>query len=250
MRGTVSFPLALLAFAGACSSGDPVTADPRPDIVARELGNGPAGVYVLRSIAGRTLPAVIVSHESYNAVMLADTIFLHADGTGGFSSVQRVTEDPAQGERTDRDQNVFTYALSGSRLTAEFRCPDLGACLAAPHYVGTVSANALRLEMALNYRVPLEFAKVAGPSDVAEVRISPSPRVVITEGGTGQLSAAAFDANGGVLAGKKFAWAALSPSVATVDQRGALRAVVEGDAAVVAFVEGRADTVVVRVDRR
>jgi len=41
-----------------------------------------AGIYVLRSVAGKALPVVIASHDSYHAVMLSDTIFLHADGSG------------------------------------------------------------------------------------------------------------------------------------------------------------------------
>jgi len=248
MRRSVLPAIAVVAIASACHSNDALTGNPNPDVALRELGNGPAGVYVLRSIAGQSLPAVIVSHESYHALMVADTIFLHADGTGGASQVKRVTEDPKDGERIRSEQIAYMYKLAGDRLTVEIPCGPLASCLAPPHYAGTLSSNGLDLDLAINYRVPLHYEKVAGPTNVAEVRISPSTNVAIRAGQTVQLSAAAFDAQGRAL-DRKVAWMSLSPSVASMSAPGKFFGVTEGDAAVAAFVDGRSDTVVVRVNR-
>ena len=101
MRTIATLTLVLLATAAGCKPTDEVTASGNRDVVG-ELGTGAPGVYVLRSIAGQPLPAVVTSHESYHAVMVADTIFLHADGWGGDAAVKRVTEEPAAGERRAR----------------------------------------------------------------------------------------------------------------------------------------------------
>ena len=248
MHGRVFFSLALLMAAG-CQSGDPITADTNRDAAVQELGDGAPGIYVLRSIAGVPVPAVLVSHESYHAVMTADTIFLHADGTGATSSTKRVTEEVPAGERTAREQTGFTYKLTGSRLTAEIPCPPLASCLAPPHYTGTIGSAALELDFALNYRVPMRYAKVAGPSDVAGVRITPSTNLSVVGSATLQLSATAVDAQGRSLSGRAPSWSALAPSVATVTSEGVVQGVAEGTALVSAFIGGRADTVTVRVER-
>jgi hypothetical protein len=247
MRRSLSYAFAFVAAAGACQSNDSVTGSANPDILSKGLGDGPAGVYVLRSVAGQALPAVIVSHEYYHALMVADTIFLNEGGTGGSSEVKRVTEDPRDGEHTRTEQVTYTYKVTGNHLTVEMGCPDFGSCLAAPHYAGTLASDALDLSLALNYRVPLHYEKVAGPTNVAEVRISPST-VTIRAGETLQLSAVALDAQGRDL-GRRIAWTALSPSVVSMPATGKIYGVTEGNGAVAVFVDGRADTVLVRVNK-
>jgi hypothetical protein len=241
------FSLALILVAVGCRPGGPAATEANRDVAGRELGDGPAGIYVLRSVAGTPLPAVVVSHESYRAVMTSDTMFLHADGTGGIASVKRVTEDEPAGERTMREQASFTYALSGDRLTAEIPCGPLMSCLMPPHYAGALSADALELDLALNYRVPLRYAKVAGPSDVADVRITPTGDVSVAPGATLQLTVAAVDAEGRTIAGRTASWSSFLPSVATVSATGAVRGVAPGAAVISAFIDGRADSVVVTV---
>jgi len=247
MRAPVSFALALLVVAGGCRSGDAVTADANRDVATHEFGEGAAGVYVLRSIAGKSLPAVVVSHQSYHAVMTSDTIFLHADGTGASASTKQVTEDAP--ERTMREQTAFTYDIAGTRLTAEIPCLGIMLCMAPPHYTGTLSADALELDLALNYRVPLRYAKVSGPGDVADVRITPSAGINIARSGTLQLVAVAVDAQSRTLPGRTASWSSLLPSVATVSDAGLVRGVAEGGVAIAAFIDGRSDTVTVRVER-
>lgn len=249
MRPAVSVSLALLVAASACQPHDALTADADRDAAARKLGESPAGTYVLRSVAGTALPAVLVSHETHHVVVTSDTIFLHADGIGASTSTRQVTEVEPAGERTERELVTFTYTITGGRLTAEIPCFGLATCLALPHYAGTVSADAIELDLALNYRVPLQYAKVAGPSDVAEVRITPSADLSVRIGGTLPLAAAAIDAQSRPLAGRTASWTSLVPSVATVTDDGVVRSVTEGSALIMAFIGGRADTVAVRVDR-
>ena len=247
MRGVVSLSL-ILVVASGCQSGETVTGDASRDVATGALGDGPAGVYVLRTVAGQALPTVLVSHEFYHALMVSDTIFLHDDGTGGSSEVKRVTEDPKDGEHLRTEQIAYTYKVANNRLTVEIPCPPLASCLVPPHYAGTLSADALDLDLALNYRVPLHFAKVAGPTNVAEVRISPSSNVAIRAGQTVQFSATVLDAQGRTL-DRKVAWTALSPSVGSMRAPSTLYGVTEGDAAISAFVDGRTDTVFVRVNK-
>jgi hypothetical protein len=248
MQTIRAFALALVV-AVACKQQDPVATPVTSDIQG-ELGSGPAGVYVLRTIAGHSLPAVVASHESYHAVMLADTIFLHADGSGGRAAVMRVTEDPAVGERQVREGGTFTYEVSGDHLTVEYPCNDvivLAACAAPPHFEGSLTTDGLDLDKTVfSYRMPLRYAKVAGPSPVAAVRITPTDNVVVDVGGTLRLTASALDASGQPVAGRTASWRAFPSSHATVDG-GTVRGIRRGIAFVTASIDGREATVRVEV---
>ena len=80
MRRPVLLAIVLVT-ANGCQPTDQVTANAGTQFLD-PLVSDVAGIYVLRSVAGKALPAVIASHDSYHAVMLSDTIFLHADGSG------------------------------------------------------------------------------------------------------------------------------------------------------------------------
>jgi hypothetical protein len=250
MRTFAPLSLILLAAAAAgCKPTDQVTATVNRDITG-ELGTGAAGIYVLRSIAGQPLPAVIASHESYHAVMLADTIFLHADGWGGDAALKRVTEDPAAGERLVRDDGAFQYELSGTRLTGEYPCNDvivLAACAAPPHLTGTLRPDGLDLDSRIASRAPLRYEKVSGPSNVAAIRISPSEDLVVGVGSTLQLSAVAIDAQARVLPSRTASWHAFPTAHATINDAGTIRGLARGVAYVIAMIDGRPDTVRVTV---
>lgn len=247
MRRTWMLSLTLLAVAG-CQPINDVTDTGNRDVADR-FGSDAAGIYVLRTVQGNSLPAVVASHASYHAVMLADTIYLHADGWGGDAAVKRVTEDPAAGERVVRDDGAFTYEISGGRLTGEFPCNDvivLAACAAPPHLAGTLSANGLELDVALSYRLPLRYVKVGGPSDVAAIRIGPADDLSLAVGATLQLVATPLDAQGRSLSARSASWRSIPSSHATVSG-GTVRGVARGTAYVIAFIDGRTDTVRVQV---
>jgi hypothetical protein len=81
---------------------------------------------------------------------------------------------------------------------------------------------------------------VVSPAPVASVRISPDS-ARIERGGTVDLSAAAFDAQGNVLTGRPVSWSSDNPSVATVSATGLVTGVGAGVTEVYATSEGRVD---------
>jgi uncharacterized protein YjdB len=90
------------------------------------------------------------------------------------------------------------------------------------------------------------------------VQTSDSPsRVIITPseitlgfiGATGQLNAAVTLSDGTAAAGFSVSWTSVAPGVATVDANGAVTAVSEGTATVIATVLNLADTATVQVTR-
>ena len=246
MRTTVLLALVLVT-ANACAPTDQVTANGEKQLLG-PIGGEAAGVYVLRSVAGKALPAVIASHESYHAVMLSDTIFLHADGAGGESAVKRETEGSSAASVV-RETSAFSYTLSGSRLTGEITCNDvvLFACSAPPHYSGTVTGDGLELDVALNYRGSLRYVKVAGPTNVASVSLTPEGDLTVASGATLQLTATARDAEGRVINGRTAHWSGIYRGVVTLSETGLVRGVAPGGSLIVAFIDGRADTVRVNV---
>jgi hypothetical protein len=237
----------VIAATGACAPTDQVTANGEKQFLG-PIGSEAAGIYALRSVGGKALPAVVASHESYHAVMLSDTIFLHADGTGGESAVKRVTEG-SSAETVVRETSAFSYAVSGSRLTGEVACNDvvIAACSAPPHYTGTVTTDGLLLDLSLNARAPLQYAKVAGPSNVASVRITPDEELTVAVGGTLQLTATARDAEFRAISGRTALWTGIMRGVATLSETGLVRGVAPGGSMIIAFIDGRADTVRVNV---
>ena len=75
MGRSVSLFILLGVAVGCASNGDPLTPD------GGLAGTG--AVYVLRSVAGATLPAVWISNESVTVTVRADTIRLFSGGRGG-----------------------------------------------------------------------------------------------------------------------------------------------------------------------
>jgi len=81
---------------------------------------------------------------------------------------------------------------------------------------------------------------------VANVMLLPN-RVDATVGGTYQLSASAFDANGTALTDRAISWATSNPGVATVNGSGLVTAVAVGTATITAGSEGKSSTATVAV---
>jgi hypothetical protein len=63
-RSIATYTLALLTLASGCHASDELTGEGNRN-VTEQFGNGPAGVYVPRSVANEPLRAVVVSDESY-----------------------------------------------------------------------------------------------------------------------------------------------------------------------------------------
>lgn len=120
----------LLAAAG-CSS-----AEPRPT----------SGEFVLQTVNGEPLPAIVLQGEFATVTMLADTILLFEDGTGLRIQRRHVDDDivevPDPGPLR-RDVMEFTYRYVDNRFELEYPCPGLALCVAPPHFVGEFSGAGL-----------------------------------------------------------------------------------------------------------
>lgn len=140
---------------GSCQGG---STTPQGDL--GESG-GPAGLYVLRSLAG--IPPPVVGNQAANLVVIGDTIRLRAGGTGIETGMElAIDATMPQGEIKRAYEREFSYRLSGDRIEVEFPCPRdaLMLCAAPPHYVGSLTAEGLEFGYALYYRTPLVFQRV------------------------------------------------------------------------------------------
>jgi hypothetical protein len=127
-----------------------------------ELRTGSA--YVLRSVAGTPPPAPLVEREDLTVVVLADTLWLHADGTGVQGIVvERVTDHTsgAAGE-TFAEERPFTWAVTDGRVEIALECRDviLRQCIAPPHYTGPITPGGLTLRSLLHDPNPLRYERI------------------------------------------------------------------------------------------
>ena len=244
--------LALLAFTAAVAACSPNSDVTTPNADATRFGDGVAGAYALQSVSGKSLPADVLTNDFVRVSAVADTLFLFENGTGANVSVERVTDAEHPQGVVYRWESSFKYTLEGDRLSVEYYCNDvlvLASCAAPPHLRGTVDGAALTADFALGRRVPQLFTKVAGPSAVASVEISPLGQITLGVGETLQLAATVRDASGNTVGGKNPTWRTIIAGAATVSNAGSVRAVAKGITLVTAFVDGRADTVTVHVER-
>jgi hypothetical protein len=232
----------------ACSPNNDVTT---PNADAARFGDGIPGAYALQSVSGKSLPADVVTNEYVRVASVADTLFLFENGTGANVSVERITDEAHPQGVVRRWEAFLKYTLDGNRLSVEYYCNDvivLASCAAPPHLRGTFDAAGLNVDFAMQQRVPQRFTKVAGPSAVASVEISPLDRLTLKPGATLQLAAAVRDAAGNTVSGKNPTWRTIITGAATVTNAGVVRGVTKGITLVTAFVDGRADTVTVHVE--
>jgi hypothetical protein len=149
--------LAVLLLLGCHSAGSGPSAGPSqsPGFTAK--------MYVLRTVAGDALPAVLVNNEHVTIVGLADTIWLEPDGSGLEISREQATD---KGTGADpvlyRNERPFTYVVSGNFIEVSYECNDviIRSCVAPPHLLGVVGEVKLVLDKALYYRTPLVFERV------------------------------------------------------------------------------------------
>lgn len=138
MRRFTRFAPALLALAAAWSCDQPLPLD--PDEVS--------GTYVLESVGGTPLPALVSDGEMFTVRMVADTFRLTRERTGARSYALRVRSNAVAGqpEEAASVQTGLAYQLRGERIEFEFICPPNALCAPPPHWVGRVTATGLRLD--------------------------------------------------------------------------------------------------------
>ena len=137
--------------------------EPGPQTAPREAPSAAARSYVLRTVAGDPVPAVLVDNEHVTIVTLADTVWLEADGTGVEVATERTTDKASGAPAVVRtDARPFTYGAAGGRIDVSFECNDviIRSCVAPPHYQGTLTDARLALDHALYYRTPLDYERV------------------------------------------------------------------------------------------
>jgi hypothetical protein len=139
--------------AGCPSNGDLLT----PEVA------GAGTAYVLRSAGGTPIPAVWISNQSVTVTVVADTIRLRSDGRGDrvlLEEYRDVAPGGRGGPARRREAGGFDYVRRGDRIEITLPCPDLGLCVASPHFIGQVTLHGLTFDRALNYRTPLRYDRV------------------------------------------------------------------------------------------
>ncbi len=93
-------------------------------------------------------------------------------------------------------------------------------------------------------------ARVTVEQAVAAVEVTPPPDTLVAFGDTVRLSAEGVDANGHLVAGAEFAWAAADESVATVDAAGLVTAVGNGATEITATAGSVDGTALVTIEQQ
>src|SRR5215212_3702052 len=84
-----------------------------------------AGRYVLVSVNGAPLPAVTAETPDVTTAVLADSLQLHADGTGLEFRLDRVTAHPAGSTTENRSSLAVKFREVGGALEIVYLCsPD------------------------------------------------------------------------------------------------------------------------------
>jgi hypothetical protein len=113
-----------------------------------------AEVYVLRSLAGQSLPAPLNSNSASSSRIIADTLAFSEAGVGEHRGAY---EAPGTGLWTVR--TAFTYVRTGDRVEISLRCDDSASCIAPPHYVGTFTSTELLIDQSNILPVPMRFER-------------------------------------------------------------------------------------------
>ncbi|HJR16382.1 MAG TPA: hypothetical protein VJ808_05970 [Gemmatimonadales bacterium] len=122
-----------------------------------------ARMYVLRSIAGERLPAVLLDNEYVTIISLADTLWLAPEGSGREIATERsLDKGSTEGPIVRRDERPFAYGTSRNRIEIAFECNDviIRSCSAPPHLKGVLTETGLVLEHALYDKGPLVYERI------------------------------------------------------------------------------------------
>jgi hypothetical protein len=139
-------PLLLTAACGLASCGEST----KPEV---------AEAYVLRSIAGDQLPAVFSDGDFVTLRILADTLFLAADGTGYEARLSEMVDKANGSTNRFSSETNFDYLVANGRIEISYECADMGSCIAPPHLAGAVTITGLACDVSLG-RVPLLFERL------------------------------------------------------------------------------------------
>ncbi len=104
------------------------------------------GTYVLESLDGGALPALVHENASARVYALADTLHLRADRTGSKVHVQRVFGPgyPPEGSISIFERRL-SYHRQGGRIEITHECGPNEFCAPPPHWVGQRTPEGIRL---------------------------------------------------------------------------------------------------------
>jgi hypothetical protein len=127
-----------------------------------------SGSYVLRTVAGESLPTVLSTNEFYEFRVLADTLRLTPGGTGTLSGVEQARSlTPSLPDEEPESVTIqFHYQVSGANeIAIAFDCPDNGNCVAPPHMTARLTNTGLQVSWApsLGGRNPMVFVAISEP---------------------------------------------------------------------------------------
>jgi hypothetical protein len=147
MRSAARIPVLLMCAGLAAACDEPLGPN---DIV---------GTYVLQTVAGEALPAIVDSNSYDFLRVVADTLRFTADGRGTRAEV--VESEPSNGGAPTgpmRWEQSFRFSVAHGWIAITFDCPPNALCAAPPHVVARPTANGLRVDFALTSRVPQTYA--------------------------------------------------------------------------------------------
>ena len=120
------------------------------------------GTFVLTSVAGDPLPAVLTANDVATLIVVDDRIVLFDDGTAEKHTVVSYGGGPGatSPSETDRSRSTLDYHEVGGEIHLNYRCNDTASCIGPPHLVGRYIEGGLQLDFALNFRVPLVYERI------------------------------------------------------------------------------------------
>jgi hypothetical protein len=147
IRRSATVVTVIVAIASLSACDDPV----RPWDIGR--------TYVLRAARGQQLPAVLGAAGDGQLIVLADTLRLNRDGTGGEVWLLQYTGQYAA--ESGRLEVPILFEIRGDRLEGVYLCPVDKFCLpvAAP-LRGEFTRDGLVLGVSRHGEGPFEFQRV------------------------------------------------------------------------------------------
>jgi hypothetical protein len=103
-------------------------------------------LYVLRTVGGEPLPAIVNQVGGVTLRVAGDTLRLRPNGTGIRSLVQLLEPATSDAPETVRSSSSFTYVIAGDDLRIDFACPPEASCIRGPHIVGRLDGDLLVAE--------------------------------------------------------------------------------------------------------
>jgi hypothetical protein len=126
------------------------------------------GTYVLESVGGRPLPALVLENEWSRVAILSDTVRLQSDGTGTkvYAVDVEYLKEPNRDGKTLIERRI-SYQLKGEAIEVPNICGPAELCTPPPHWTGRITADELRLDGAPG---PYVYQRVDQQDDVQPLR--------------------------------------------------------------------------------